>query len=72
MERLHKMVNGVRVDLSEEEEAATRADWEKNRLELNEKRLEKKAKAEEKELAKAALAKKLGIEQSELELLMGK
>ena len=29
---LHKQVNGVKVQLSDDEEAATRAEWEANRL----------------------------------------
>ena len=72
MAKLHKMVNGVKVDLTEEEEAATRAEWDKNRKEINEERLARKAEEEKKQELKASLAKKLDISLEELDLLMGK
>lgn len=71
MERLHKMVNGNRVDLTEEEEIALRAEWEKNQIAYSEKRLQKEIEEQAKDMAKKRLCEKLGIEMEELKLIEG-
>ena len=40
---LHKLVNGVRVDLTEEEEKKVRAEWEENRIKSELKKKERDA-----------------------------
>jgi len=71
MAKLHKMVNGQKIDLTEEEEIAIRAEWEQNRIELNEKRMAKKALDEDRLRLKGEVCKKLGITIEELELITG-
>jgi hypothetical protein len=43
MDRLHKMVNGDRIELTVEEEAALRAQWEVNAVEMQVKESEQEA-----------------------------
>jgi len=71
-ERMHKMVNGKKVFLTEEEEKAIKAEWEKNRLENQKKKAEKAAKIkkinDKKASAKAKL-KALGLDDEEIDAL---
>ena len=60
---LHKIVNGVKIDLSPEEETALRAEWEANRIERERKRIEH----EELKLKKEKIVDKLLISLTEEE-----
>lgn len=70
---LHKMVNGKRVDLSPEEEAKVRAEWDANRAKKQQMMAQKRAKIAEhnknKEVAMAKL-RALGLEDKEIEALI--
>ena len=70
MKKLHKMVNGKKVDLTEEEEIAIKAEWDANRLKQNAARLKAKADKEKREQLKSKLAEKLEIDVEEVELLI--
>lgn len=70
MKKLHKMVNGKKVDLTEEEEIAIKAEWDANRLKKNAARLKAKADKEKREQLKSKLAEKLEIDVEEVELLI--
>ena len=72
MPKLHKMVNGKRVDLTEKEEEEVRAEWKENTEKSNEERLRKKVLAERKRELKLKLAENLGVDVSEIDLLIGK
>lgn len=72
---LHKMVNGVRVDLSPEEEAAVEAEWAANRLAAEAKIKDRRDKAAEKDrLKKSAMLKlkSVGLDEAEIAALLGK
>lgn len=66
---LHKMVNGVKVDCTPQEEAEILAEWEKNRLENEKKRLEREA---ERAKYEAALDKLLSNLTEEEQLILKK
>lgn len=70
---LHKMVNGKRVDLSPEEEAKVRAEWDANRAKRQEIVAQKRAKLAEHNKNKESAMKKLralGLEDQEIEALI--
>lgn len=70
---LHKIVNGVRVDLTPEEEEKTLAEWEKNRLEHEAYKEMLRLEAEKKEKLKQSAKEKLmasGLTQEEVEMLI--
>ena len=46
---LHKIVNGVRIDLTPEEEEKTRAEWAENKIKIEARRVIREAKRIEKE-----------------------
>jgi hypothetical protein len=70
---MHKMVNGKRVDLSDEEKARVEAEWKRN-MEKKAQRLEKlKKEKEEKTSIKLSLLSKLetiGLTLEEIETLL--
>jgi len=72
MSKLHKMVNGNKVLLTEDEELILKAEWEKNRIEHDKRRLKIKADKERKSELKAKLAEMLGATSEEIDLLVGK
>lgn len=71
-ERMHKMVNGKRVDLTPEEEEKVKAEWAANRAKSAQKKAEKAAKIKQvhkkRESARAKL-KQLGLDDEEIEAL---
>jgi len=55
---LHKMVNGIKVNLTPEEEEKIRAEWEQNRIKHEQEMLEKQQeKAAKETLRNSAIAK---------------
>jgi len=69
------MVNGVKVDLSPEEEAAVEAEWTKNREAAKQKIAERNAKVAEQEKLKASAMAKLkaiGLDDAEVAALVSK
>ena len=67
---LHKMVNGVKVDLTPEEEVSVKAEWEANKIKIAKKKEEKeKRKAEKERVVEKLLA---GLEPEERELIKHK
>jgi len=72
---MHKMVNGIKVDLSPEEEAAVEAEWAKNREAAKQKIAERNAKVAEQEKLKASAMAKLkaiGLDDAEVAALVSK
>jgi len=67
---LHKMINGVKVDLTPAEERSVRAEWEANKIKIAKKKEEKaKLKAEKERVVEKLLA---GLEPEERELIKNK
>jgi len=72
---LHKMVNGVRVDCTPEEEEQIKSEWAANTAKAQERIKEKKAKAaKEDKLKKSAMLKlkAVGLDVEEIAALLGK
>lgn len=66
---LHKIVNGIRIELTEEEETATIAEWEANRLRVEAKRAELAKKEAVKKEAQEKLCALAGLTEEERLLL---
>ena len=66
---MHKIVNGVRIDLTKEEEEATIAEWEANRIKSEIRREEREKQRQAKELAQNKLAMLAGLTEEEKNLL---
>ena len=66
---MHKIVNGVRIDLTKEEEEATIAEWEANRIKAEIRREEREKQQQAKELAQNKLAMLAGLTEEEKNLL---
>ena len=64
-EPTHKIVNGKRIDLTEEEKAEIKADWEKGREKLQLRREAREARKNQRDL----LLERLGITDEEARLL---
>ena len=69
---LHKMVNGKKIDLTEEEEISLRAEWAANAIKANEERMLEKQNLERKQQIIKKLAEASGQSIEDIELLMGK
>lgn len=69
-ERLHKMVDGVKVYLSEEEELEVRARWAAEEARIASKQAAKLAEAEAASVIQNKLRDSLGITDEELQLLL--
>lgn len=70
---LHKMVNGVRVDCTPEEEEQIKAEWEANRIKNEEKKQRRIAEMEEKENHRKSAIQKLqsmGLSKEEIDALI--
>jgi len=70
--KLHKMVNGKKVMLSDEEEANVRKEWEENRKELEQKRQKHKSAVEKQGQLKQKLAKLMDVSVDDINLMLGK
>jgi len=66
-EPTHKMVNGVRIELTEEEKAQIKADWAEGRKRQEAKRAEHEKRKEQRQ----KLLERLGITEEEAQLLRG-
>lgn len=66
---LHKIVNGIKIDLTPEEEAATLAEWEANRIKTEERRAEREATELRKQQARNKIALLAGLTEEEKQLL---
>lgn len=66
---LHKIVNGIRIELTPEEEAATLAEWEANRLKQEKRRAEREAREKLKQAAQEKIAALAGLTDEEKVLL---
>ena len=69
---LHRMVNGKKIDLTEEEEVSLRAEWAANAIKANEERMLEKQNLERKQQIIQKLAEASGQTVEDIELLMGK
>ncbi len=72
MEKLHKMVNGEKIFLSEEEEKRIRAEWVENKAKAEIERQEMKAMQEKKRMLREKFASMMDITMEEFDLMMGK
>lgn len=70
--KLHKMVNGKKIELSDEEEAKVRAEWAENAVKNEEKRQKRKSALEKQKMLKEKFASLMGCEVSDIDLMMGK
>lgn len=70
MERLHKMVNGQKVFLTEEEEKEMRAEWASNEMKAAERKMIQEAEIKKKYELKQKLCSLMGITMEECELMM--
>lgn len=70
--RLHKIVNGVKVDLTDEEETQIRAEWEANRIEEEKRRQDQKATLERASKLKEKICSALNITEDDLNIILGK
>lgn len=69
---MHKMVNGVRIECTPEEEAEIKADWERGRIRQEERQRLKQEQDLKKAEIKEKAASNLGISIEELKLILGK
>lgn len=66
---LHKLVNGKRIDLSQEEEDQIKAEWAANEQRIRLKREEQQQKLEKKKALKSAIMEKMEMSEEDFDLL---
>ena len=70
--KLHKMVNGKKVELTDEEEAKVREEWTRNRAENEIKRQKMKSAKEKQLMLKQKLADLMQCPVEDIDLMLGK
>lgn len=68
---LHKIVNGIRIDCTPEEEESIKIDWERNRIKKEQRRIERERKEFEKKQLQEKIANTVGISIEELKTALG-
>ena len=66
---MHKLVNGVKVELSVDEERQIKDEWAKNEQEIKLKEQEKILLEQKKEIAKSKVLQSCGLTEEEMKLL---
>lgn len=67
---MHRIVNGIKIECTPQEEAEIKADWERNILRMEEKRQKKLLKKEQKQAIRNKVMNSLNLSEEEINLIL--